>query len=195
MKWVVLSILGFVVAYTLVNLRYRKPGRAFEPHEDLKNRATTARLLAAGWQRIPVTARRPADITAVPAAGTGAIVARGGAGLPAELAAAFVEAPRLTAGFGRVAAPREIARGADYSATFQCGFADLKAQLGDISLYRKGSVVVLIPSIEPVPGQLLSRAQDGFYCLSFPTQSLPPGRYTALLVARGPAAKWEFFVK
>ncbi|MDD3180369.1 MAG: hypothetical protein PHQ04_08460 [Opitutaceae bacterium] len=194
MKWIAVSIVAFVVCYTLINFYYRKSGKAFEPHEDLANRATTARLLKAGWNRIPVTTNRPADhiarLKTAPAA-----ISRAQPGLPAELATVLGEPPRLLATIGQVVAPAEISRGTDYAAVFQCRAPDLKAQLGGVSLYRKRGVLILIPSIELMPGKLLGRSQEGTYCLNFPTRSLPPGRYTAHLVALGPAARWEIRVK
>ena len=33
--------------YTILTLRYRKPGPAFQPYEDMKNRTNVARLLSA----------------------------------------------------------------------------------------------------------------------------------------------------
>ena len=67
MKWVVLTIIAVLVPYTWLTLHYRKPGHAFEPYHDLKNRANIGRLLAAGYQRIPVDASRPADAVRVSA--------------------------------------------------------------------------------------------------------------------------------
>src|SRR5262245_25725972 len=54
MKWVVVAILLLIVPYTIITLKYRKAGPAYEPYEDLKNRANVSRLLAAGYQRIPI---------------------------------------------------------------------------------------------------------------------------------------------
>jgi hypothetical protein len=194
MKWVVAAIGAFVVLYTVVTLAFRKPGRAFEPHEDLKQRTTFARLQAAGWRRIPVSIYRPAE-PAPRIAGPPATVTARNASLPAELAAAFGEASRLPVAIRGLSAPVEATRGDDYSAFFQCDFGGITALLGDVSLYRKGSVLVLIPTTEPLPGRLNARSTEGVYGLSFPTQSLAPGRYTALLMAQGTTARWEFQVK
>src|SRR5438105_3708911 len=54
MKWIALAILLFIVPYTYLTLHFRKPGKAFEPYADLSKRANTARLLSAGYQRIPL---------------------------------------------------------------------------------------------------------------------------------------------
>ena len=61
-----LAILAVVVPYTWLTLAYRKPGPAFQPYEDLRRQANVKRLLAAGYQRISLTAQRPADRPAVP---------------------------------------------------------------------------------------------------------------------------------
>jgi len=40
MKWVVVAIVVFVAGYTVVNLLFRKPGRAYRPYQDAQDRAT-----------------------------------------------------------------------------------------------------------------------------------------------------------
>jgi hypothetical protein len=194
MKWIVLAIAIFIVGYTLVNYYYRKPGRAFRPYQDMNDRATTARLLAAGWQKMPVDTRRPAEKPA--ADDTPAAVTRDAAGLGADLEAKFAEKPKLLATIDRVVSPEAVAHGSDYAAYFTASLVDLKAQVGEVSLYRKGNELVLVPTTEPLPGKdLMSRWNDSTYWLSFSTANLPPGRYQMRIVARGPAVAWSFTVK
>ncbi|MBI3885934.1 MAG: hypothetical protein HY302_09440 [Opitutae bacterium] len=196
MKWIVAVIVVFIAGYTWVNLRYRKPGRAFRPYQDMNDRATTVRLLQGGWSRLPVTTRRPADKPAgdeTPAAA--ADISRGSAGLGPELARDFAEKPKLPASIDRVVAPAAVAHGADYAAYFTVGFADNSALLGDLALYRKGNLLVLLPTLEPVPGKLLVRWKDGAYWVTFPTRSLSPGSYQVRLLAQGPAAVWNVTVR
>ncbi len=194
MKWVGLAIVVFVVGYTLVNYFYRKPGRAYRPYQDAQDRATTARLLAAGWQKMPVATRRPAEKPQ--ADDTPAAVTRDAAGLGADLEAKFAERPKLLATIDRVVSPASIARGNDYTAYFTASLPDLKVQVGDVTLYRRGNELVLIPTTEPLPGrELKSRWNDLTCWMSFSTAALPPGRYQVRIVARGPAAAWSFNVK
>ena len=61
MKWIVVAIVVFAAGYTAVNFYFRKPGKAYRPYQDAQDRATTARLLNAGWQRVPLTTRRPME--------------------------------------------------------------------------------------------------------------------------------------
>jgi hypothetical protein len=191
MKWVVAAILVFVVGYTFLNLRYRKPGKPHEPYAELLSRATAAKLQAAGWERIPVDARRPAEKTTADTAT--AVVGRGGPGLGAELTEIFAERPRLLGTIDRVIAPTVVRHGEQYSAYFAASLSDLHGQLADLALYRKGNTLVLIAGVEPLPGRdLRSRWNDSSYWFGFPTQSLPPGRYHVRLVAAGPAATWSF---
>jgi len=194
MKWVVVTIGVFVVGYTVVNLYFRKPGRAYRPYQDAQDRATTARLLAAGWQKMPVDARRPVEKPAtddVPAA-----VTRSAVGLGPDLLANFAEQPKLLTSIDRVVAPASVARGSDYNAYFTASISSQKAQVGDLALYRKGTELVLIPSTEPLPGKdLMSRWRDSTYCVNFSTTGLPPGRYEVRIVAQGPAATWSFTVR
>jgi hypothetical protein len=194
MKWVVVAIVVFVAGYTLVNLFFRKPGRGFRPYEDMNSRATTARLLAAGWQKMPVDTRRPAEN---PSAGDDpAAVSRDLPGLGADLESKFAERPKLLASIDRVVSSASVTRGGYYFAYFTASLTDLKAQVGEVSLYRKGNELVLVPTTEPLPGSdLKSRWTDSTYLMSFSTAGLPPGRYQVRIVAQGPAAAWAFTVK
>lgn len=194
MKWIAAAIVLFVAGYTVVNFTFRKTGRPYQPYQDAQDRATTARLLAAGWQKLPVDSRRPVE---KPATGdTPAAVTRATAGLGPDLAAKFAEQPRLLATIDRVVAPAAVTRGADYTTYFTATLNSQKAQVGDLALYRRGGELVLIPTTEPLPGrELMSRWSDSTYCVNFSTASLPPGRYQARLVAQGPAAAWSFTVK
>src|ERR1043166_2507919 len=92
MKWVVIAILLCIVPYTYLRWHYRKPTKAFEPYADIKDRANTMRLLAAGFQRIPVTAQRPAD----PArAILMAAISPAPGGVPEALKTSLIDVPRL----------------------------------------------------------------------------------------------------
>jgi len=193
MKWIVAAIVLFVVGYTAVNFWFRKPGKAYRPYQDAQDRATVARLLAAGWHKIPVDTRRPVE---KPATDDAAAITRDFPGLGSDLTDKFAEPPKLLATIDRVVAPVTVAAGADYSLYFTASLTDLKAQAGELSLYRHGNELVLIPTVENLPGPgLMSRWNDSTYSATFSTAQLPPGRYTARIVARGPAATWSFTVK
>ena len=194
MKWIVAAIVLFVVGYTVVNLWFRKPGKAYRPYQDAQDRATVARLLAAGWHKIPVDTRRPVEKAAT--AEAPAAITRDFPGLGSDLTDKFAEPPKLLATIDRVVAPAVVASGADYSLYFTASLTDLKAQAGELSLYRHGNELVLIPTAENLPGPgLMSRWNDSIYSATFSTAQLPPGRYTARIVARGPAVTWSFTVR
>ena len=194
MKWIVAVIVVFIVGYTLVNVYYRKPGPGYRPYQDAQDRATTARLLAAGWQKVTVDARRPAERPAVD--DTPAAVTREFPGLGPDLESKFATKPRLLATIDRVVSPAVVARGRNYAAYFTATLADLKEQVDELTLYRRGNELVLIPSTEKLPGKdLRSRWNDSTYWVSFPTTNLPPGRYEMRIVAKGPALTWSFTIK
>lgn len=194
MKRVVAAIVVSLALYTFFTLYFRKPGAPYRPYQDAQDRATTARLLAGGWSRIPVKLSRPVEVAA-PAA-TPAAVTREGTGLGAELEAAFAERPKLLAAVGRVVAPGEVVRGEEYRVHFRGTLPDQHAQLGEIVLFRRGETLVLIPTIEALPDRgLLSRSPEAGYELAFSTQDLPPGRYQVRLSAQGAAASWRFNIR
>lgn len=194
MKWIVAVIVLFAAGYTVVNLAFRKPGQAYRPYQDAQDRATTARLLAAGWNKIPVETRQSAekpDPDDTPAA-----ITRDFPGLGSDLTDKFAEKPKLPATIDRVKAPARVTRGVDYSFYFTTSLSDLKTRVGDLYLYRHGNTLVLIPTLEKLPGkQLMSRWNDSTYTVSFSTAGLPPGRYSTRIVAQGPAATWSFTVQ
>lgn len=193
MKWIVVAIVVFVAGYTVVNIYYRKQGPAFRPYEDMNKRATTARLLQAGWQKLPVELTRPLEKPGFTLAAT---TSRAAAGLGAELEAAFAEKPVLLASIDRATAPESVARGADYPVHFTASLADQRLQLGRIEALRRGHEIVLVPTLEKLPGKnLLSRWKDADYCALVPTDRLEPGRYTVRLTASGPAMQWTVLVR
>ena len=194
MKWIVVAILVFAIGYTAVNFYFRKPGRAYRPYQDAQDRATTARLLAAGWHKLPVDTHRP--VGNAPAAARAATVSHGAVGLGLDFAPNFAEPPKLVASIDSVNAPSEVAAGTDYSFHFTATLVDQKHPLGELTLYRRGNELVFVPTTEDLPGQqLMTRWNDSTYAVSFATGALAPGRYSARLVARGPARTWNFTVK
>ena len=192
MKWVVLVIAIFIVGYTVINLRYRKPGKGHEPAAEMKQRVTAARLKEAGWVAVPSHSRRPAEKIS----GNDAVISRGSVGLGLDFNTTLVDKPELLRSIDLVSAPEVVAAGTDYTVCFTGSISDLKLQLGEIQLYRRGNELVLLPVTEHLPGkELYSRWKDANYCLTFPTDGLPPGTYEASIFAQGPAAKWSFRIK
>jgi len=192
MKWVVLVIAIFIVAYTFINFRYRKPGKGHEPAAEMRQRVAAARLKEAGWEKLPVSTRRPAERIS----GDDAPISRGIFGLGLDFNTALVDKPGLLRSIDQVTAPATVEAGADYTACFTGTLTDLRYQLADIELFRRGNELVLLPTIEHLPGkELYSRWNDASYCVSFSTQALRPGAYQISLFAQGPAAKWNFIIK
>src|ERR1700689_3773946 len=91
MKWIVPAIAVFIPLYTWLTLHYRRPGPAFMPYQDMRDRADVIRLLKAGYQRVALDASRPAesvregDAATAPAPGV----------LPAALRTTLIESPLL----------------------------------------------------------------------------------------------------
>ncbi|AOS45798.1 hypothetical protein Verru16b_02886 [Lacunisphaera limnophila] len=194
MKWIVLAIVVFAVGYTAVNFYFRKPGQAYRPYQDAQDRATTARLLAAGWSKLPVHDRRPIEKPAP--TDTPAAITRGAVGLGLDLDPNFAEKPKLPASIDRVTAPAAVNRGWDYTLYFTTTLGTSKMQIGTLALFHRGQDLVLVPALEALPGKdLMNRWQDSDYAATFSTESLPPGRYTVRIVANGPCSTWSFTVK
>jgi len=97
MRWIVASILLFIVPYTYVNLKFRKPDKAFEPYADMKDQANVKRLLDAGYTRVAIRAERPYPALPaprlLPAGVSPAGIAPAPGGLPKPLDTTLVEPP------------------------------------------------------------------------------------------------------
>lgn len=194
MKWIIVAIAIFVVGYTAVNLFYRKKGPAYRPYQDAQDRATTARLLAGGWHKIQIETRRPMEKPGFD--GPAATISHEIAGLGPDLESKFAEKPRLLSSIDRVSAPASVARGANCEVYFTATLSKLNDQVGDLALFQHDHELVLIPSLETLPGKaLLSRWNDSTYYVSFPTEALAPGKYKVRIVAMAPAATWTLEVR
>jgi hypothetical protein len=192
MKWIVIAIVLILIPYTFLTLRYRRPGPAFRPYEDMKNRANVSRLLDAGYRRIPLVAQRPADGART---GGGAEVTAAPGGLPAELRSTLVEAPLLPVEItGAAAAPVTSALQA-YLIQLTCTLPNEKQQLGGAELFVRGDTLVITPTFEPLAGALRTRTTEDAVLLTVPAGSLKSGRYTVTAVGERTSRSWMLEVK
>lgn len=192
MKWIVLAIVIVLVPFTFVTLRYRKPGPAYQPYEDLKNRTNVARLLAAGYQRIPLVAQRPADGARAPG---GAAVSAAPGGIPADLRTTLVEPPLLPVEIISVTAAPVANTLQNYLVQLACSLPSDRQQLGGADLYVRGDQVVIAPTFETVGGSLLTRSRQAAVLLTIPAGTLKPGRYTLTLLAEHASRAWPLEVR
>jgi hypothetical protein len=192
MKWVAVAIILLIVPYTYLTLHYRKPGPAFRPYEDLTNRANVARLLSAGYQRIPLPAQLPADRLG---SSVSATIASASGGLPTDLKTTLAQGPLLPAEITQVSAPPDVSAVQPYAFRFACTLPDEKRQLAGADLYLKGSEIVIAPDYEKLSGQLLNRSRDNVVQLTVPAGALKPGRYHVTLVAQNASRTWMLVVK
>jgi hypothetical protein len=191
MKWVVLVIILVIIPYTFLTLHYRKPGPAYRPYEDTKNRATTIRLLTTGYQRITLDAHRPADPLRT---GASAVVSTAPGGLPAVLTDALIDQPVLPVSIDSVTAAASAAPASSYSIQFTCTLADNKEQLAGAQLYRRDGELVVAPSFEMLGGGLLARTRDSTILLTVPAGALKPGRYAVTLAGSRTSRQWTLQV-
>lgn len=192
MKWIVLAIVVMIVPYTLLTLRYRKEGPAFRPYEDMKNRANVSRLLAAGYQRIPIVAQRPADSGRAPG---GASVLPDIGGVPEDLKATLVEPPQLPTEILSVTASPVMNAGEPYPIQLACALPTDTQTLGGAELYVRGDRLVLLPTFEAVPQGLLTRSKQAAVLLTIPAGALKPGRYSCTVVGERASRGWPVEVK
>jgi hypothetical protein len=196
LRWVVIAIVVFIVAYTFLRIHFGKPGRAFEPFHDLNEPPGAGRLVALGYERIPVELERPADPMPVsrfaPAVGE---VESASGGLPVDLDAAMPAKPALPANITGVTAPREIAARGVYAVQFTCAQPDYRTQLDDTLLFRRENQLFLLPDFRKPGGQLMARWKESIVLAQFSTENLPPGRYTVTVCGRNTSKTWQFTIK
>jgi hypothetical protein len=192
MKWVVVAIIAVIVPYTFLTLRYRRPGKAFEPYADMKDRANTMRLLSAGYQRITLEAQRPAatgsstsSATSSPAAG----------GLPSSLKATLVEAPLLPTEIVTVGAAATASAAAPYPIQFTCLLPDNKEQLAGAELYVRADEIIITPNFEKLSGGLQTRTRENIIVLTVPPRALKPGTYRVTLIGQNASRAWSLQLK
>jgi len=191
MKWIAVAILVVIVPYTFLTLHYRKPGPAFRPYEDMKNRANTLRLLSAGYQRITLEAMRPAlpggNALAAP-------TAPAAAGVPGSLKSTLVDAPSLPAEILSVTAASATSAAAAYPIQFTCTLPDNKRQLAGAELYVRPDEIVITPTFEPITGGLLARTRENVILLTVPGGTLKPGRYHVTIAGQQSSRAWTLQV-
>ena len=187
MKWIVLAIVVVIVPYTVITLRYRKPGPAFEPYEDIKARANASRLLSAGYRRIPIVAERPAENVRIVG---GAAIATGTGGLPADLRATLVEPLLLPLEISAVVAASAGNAAQPYAIQITCTLPDDRQQLGGADFYVRGKTIVIAPTFERVAGGLETRSRTSAVLLTIPPDTLMPGNYSVTLVAERASRVW-----
>ena len=192
MKWILIAIILIIVPYTYLTLRYRRPGPAFQPYEDMKNRANVSRLLEAGFRRIVIPTQQPADGTRPR---DGAVIATIAGGWPAELRSTLVETPILPTEITNIAAASRANTLQPYEVQFTCSLPDDKKQLGGAELYIRDESVVIAPTFEPVAGTLQTRMPRTEVLLTIPAGVLAPGSYKITLVAERASASWSVEVK
>jgi hypothetical protein len=192
MKWVVLAILAVIVPYTFLTLHFRKPGKAYEPYHDMKERANTIRLLAAGFQRISLEAERPADAGRASAL---APVRSAPGGVPPMLKETILDQPLLPDEIVRVAAPPTANTLMGYALDVTCTEPDNHHQLAGASAYVHGDEIYITPEFERLGGELLARTRETTARLTFPAGELKPGDYRVTLLGAKSSQSWTLEVR
>ncbi len=196
MKWIVLAIFLFIVPYTWLTLAYRRPGPAYEPYAEAKDRANTTHLLAAGWQRLEARIDRPADPqhwrSTIDAT---AKISDTSPGVPAALGSTLVEAPPLPKGYSAITASGVAGGLLPYPVLFTCALADARQQLTGALLYVMPGSVVIVPQFEAMAGDLTARAADSPVLLTIPASTLKPGRYVVTLAGSDRSQQWPLEVR
>jgi hypothetical protein len=192
MKWVIIAIILIVVPYTFLTLRYRKPGPAFQPYEDMKKQANVSRLLDAGYRRIAIPSQRSAD--SVPTRG-GAKFETTGGGLPATLRSTLVETPLLPLEITSIIAAPTANTLQPYTIHFTCSLPNDKQQLEGAQLFIRGDSIVITPTFELVTGDLRTRTQNADVLITIPPGVLAPATYHVTLAAQRASRSWTFEMK
>jgi hypothetical protein len=189
LKWIAAAIVVYIAGYTVVNLRYRKPGPEFQPYEQFQERAGLAK---AGYRHIPARVSWPADPRF---ARTDAAFSDAPGGLPRDLGAALAVGTPLPAAIGRVSAESEATHDRPYGVQFGCSLADNRTELGGAEIYLKEGDITIVADIERLPGGLLTRTRENVVLLEVPPGAIPAGRYRVTLVGEHASKAWPLLVR
>jgi hypothetical protein len=192
MKWIALAIAVFIAGYTVITLQFRKPGPAHRPYQDARDRATVERLRSAGFQRVSVSAGRPADParTAAGLRNNPATIKDALGGLPRELTETLLDQPHLPQDFSAVTASSTGNALMPYALQFTCTLPDKKGVLAETFVYIKEQQVVIVPHFEKLGGELLARSRESTVLLTLPAGTLQAGRYHVVLAGRRGSKQW-----
>jgi len=191
MKWIIIVIILFMGGYTYVTLKYRKPNKAYEPFNDLKERGQTHNLLTTGYQRITLTADQPthpppiAQLTTVGAAP---------GGLPPTLRESLFDPPQLPETILKVEAAGETSALLAYPILFTCSLSHQRQQLSDAHLYLRQESIIIVPEFAGLKGELLARDLTQAVRLVIPGGALKPGRYQVVLAGAKSSLGWTLQV-
>jgi len=196
MKWIVLSIVLFIAAYTFITLHFRKPGAAYQPYRDSKIRATVQRLEQSGYERITANVSTPAEPQRSAAAlGKNIATAKTTiSGLYGELAQSFVEKPTLPDSIATVTAPSSANVLMPYSFQFTCTLPDKKYVVADTYVCLKEGEIAVVTNLEPNSGGLLSRSKESAILLTLAPGTLKPGDYRVTLIGAQRSLQWTLQV-
>lgn len=191
MKWIFLVIVLSLGVYTWLTLHYRKVNPAFAPYGDMKDRANTTRLLASGYQRVSLRVERPADPLPV---ANGAQVQTAGGGLSEDLRLTLIDQPQLPAEYAQVTAAPAANGFFPYLIRFACTVTDPRWQPGPVHLYLRENVITIVPELEQLNGDLLTRRADNILLLTVPGGTFKPGTYDIILVGQRASRTWTLQV-
>jgi hypothetical protein len=158
----------------------------------MRNRANVSRLLEAGYQRIPLTAQRPADGAR---AKSSAMVTTSAGGLPAELRSTLVEVPLLPTEIISVTAAAVANSNQPYAINLTCTLPDEKQQIGGAELFVRGERIVIMPTFTPATSAPPTRPLEFVVGLTIPAGALKPGTYEVTLVGERSSRSWPLEVK
>ena len=191
MKWVVLAIVLFIIPYTYLNIKYRKPGKAFEPYHDMKDQANTLRLLEAGFQRVNAQMERP--VAAMRYGLTVPTQAQPG-GIAGGLKETLISPPILPASVGAVQTPGIVNASMPYSLEFSCTLSDDKKAPLDAAVYARAGELVILPNFEKISDGLEARGTQSLIRITVPANSLKPGTYKVVLCGEKESRSWSLQV-
>ena len=191
MKWISLAIILFMAGYTLVTLQYRKPNKAYEPYNDMKERGQTRNLLSAGYQRIPVRVDRPNN----PERHESTVVVKTIAGdIPHTLRESLFDQPVMADSYYQLNAGVHANTLMPYVLSVQSVKMDVKHQISAAFVYVRGDRIFIVPEIKKLEGGILSRRPDNTMRLIIPGGAFRPGNYQVTLAGAKFSLSWPLQV-
>jgi hypothetical protein len=191
MRWIVVAIIAFIVPYTYLTLRYRKP-TSFDPYEDARERKHIASV---GYTRYSVPVSRVTETSHLSIEASAPVAAVPG-GLPLDLATELIRKPRLAASIEDVRAAQSADAQHDYLVRFHCSLPAPTDSwsLAGAHVYRKDHGLFVVVDFAPLADGLSQRVAVDRLEVPLPIASIDPGAYQVTLIGKRTSRAWTLQV-
>lgn len=192
MSTVAIVVVICLAGYTYVRLKFSKEGHGHEPFAQAYERRESAKLKAAGWERLDAHWERDVPVPAGSTPGLESADAR--SALWTALFEASTERFHLPIDYERVVAPATLATPEPLQIHLEAAIDQAPVQIHSFDVYHKGGDLVFVPRWQQIPRDQVPADFKTRGRITLPAGKLPPGHYRVRLQANRQASEWKLDV-